>query len=132
MSHTPTPWVAIPSTLRMHKFEKPVFDNGIVHILPESNQCRLPICSIDRGDDHDAPTRERAIVDAEFIVRAVNCHEELLAALKKARGRILANRIAEAGRLGMSYGEALKMFDDGIDPHLVNIDAAIALAEGTK
>lgn len=72
--HTPGPWVALPSWTRFHG-TKPIFDNGLWHILPADNVERLPIASVDHGDDHDAPTREQAEHDARRIVAAVNAVE---------------------------------------------------------
>jgi len=73
-AHTPTPWS--------------VFRAGKQYgIDAESMQSIVSF-----GDDHEpdigvqGATIEEAHANAEFIVRAVNSHEDLVAALKEARG----------------------------------------------
>ena len=76
---TKGPWVAIPLGLRfIAGANRPTFDDGTWHVFPEENTARLPICSIDYGDDHHAPTRASA-KDHALLIAAAPC---LLGALQ--------------------------------------------------
>jgi hypothetical protein len=70
-------WIAIPSKIRWHG-HKPIFADGLWHIHPEPDPERLPICEVDRGDDHDDSTRQHAQIEAEFIVACVNAIRAIL------------------------------------------------------
>lgn len=68
-AHTPTPWEVTP-TLGKLAITRPHTTAGIAFDS---------ICHMDSSDDIDPEA------NAAFIVKAVNSHEELLKALKKAR-----------------------------------------------
>jgi hypothetical protein len=107
MSHTRGPWVAVPSGSRW-RGEKPIFANGLWHILPEYDLERLPICEVDHADDHDEATREHAEEDA----RLISASPELLQACKVARLNID----------GLEHNEEVQQV-------LAVLDAAISKAE---
>lgn len=69
--------------------------------------------------------------NAELITRAVNCHDELLAALKYAHDKIIDDMRAEAqGRFRMSFDNANIAVN--INPLVILIRAAIKKAEDAK
>lgn len=80
---TPGPWIAVPYRRRFYG-EEPRFDNGICHVLPESDPERLPILTVDRGDDHHAETREHADIEAAFIAALRNAAPDLIRAAREA------------------------------------------------
>lgn len=68
MAHTPGPWIALPSNIRDNwRASKPIFGEGLWRIMPEANVERCPIAEVDRGDDHDLPTRLSAADDARLM-----------------------------------------------------------------
>ena len=78
IKHTPGPWVAIPQFVRLTSgAHKPIFKDGLWGILPEDNVERLPIATVDCGDDHHAPTRAQAEFDALLIAAAPDMAEIL-------------------------------------------------------
>jgi hypothetical protein len=84
---TPTPWEAVECTVRHGNLDG--FTNGLWHIYQVDRPARqLPLAVLDRHNDHHEPTREQAEANANLIVNAVNCHDELLAALKAAVGGV--------------------------------------------
>ncbi len=81
--YTPGPWVAIPTRTRLQCCNsRPLFDNGLWAILPESNLYRIPIGVVDHANDHDPPTRQKAEFDAKLMAAA----PDLLEALKDLTG----------------------------------------------
>ena len=88
------------------------------------------------GSIADATGRDVAHVNDNalraFIVRAVNNHEALLAALKEAEGFMVMKWIHECGAFGWPSDVALKKLAEN-DAHPVHaLRAAIASAEGTE
>lgn len=74
MSHTPTPWRRCSA----HRGNCPC---GLIWSVP--NDCIVATVQVPNGPPfEDGVTREQANVNGDFIVHAVNCHEELLRALK--------------------------------------------------
>jgi len=73
--HTPIPWRIRPQELdeRMRQIRYESGD-GLASVIATTHNAT--ICEEHGGD---------AVSNAAFIVRTVNCHEELLAALKEAR-----------------------------------------------
>jgi hypothetical protein len=94
MSHTPTPWLIDPATE----------DEGGC-LITASTSKRWPVAW------------HVSEANAAFIVSAVNSHDEMLAALKSARTRLMGTGIH---RQGEAHNK-----EDG----LREIDAAIAKAE---
>lgn len=76
---TPGPWVAVPIQTRMcgRHDEQALFPDGLWAILPVADMERLPICTVDRGDDHDPPTRAKAERIAHLIEAAPELYEAL-------------------------------------------------------
>ena len=71
------PTQTFQTSARVHHFEKPVFPDGLWHIIQSENPELLPICSIDRADDHCPETRARAKHDARLIAAAFNAATQL-------------------------------------------------------
>lgn len=62
------PWVAIPQFVRLTLgAHQPIFKDGLWGVLPEDDVERLPIATVDCGDDHHEPTRANAEYDARLI-----------------------------------------------------------------
>jgi hypothetical protein len=108
-THTPTPWVV-----------GPLQENGGYDCMT-SAICVGPV-TLDGADygqercqDMTVEQRARMEADAHFIARAVNCHEELLAALKAIVDSDIAQREEDEGR---------------VSPELTGARVAIAKAEG--
>ncbi|RQR97029.1 MULTISPECIES: hypothetical protein [unclassified Burkholderia] len=73
---TPGPWVAIPQFIRLTSgAHQPIFKDGLWGVLPEADVERLPIATVDCGDDHHAPTRAGAEFDAHLIAAAPELFE---------------------------------------------------------
>lgn len=108
--HTPGPWIAIAMNMRWHG-TKPIFPNGLWHVFPAGDTERLPICTVDCGDDHDDATRRHAESDARLIAAA----PELLEALKE-----------------LSREEYRDDCDPVLDRARSKAGAAIAKAEGRR
>lgn len=72
--HTPTPW---ETGCLMNKVE----------VLP--NGWNVPMCIADCGAKNSPESNDEQCANAEFIVRAANCHDELLTATKKALRRMM-------------------------------------------
>lgn len=104
MSHSPLPWKVT---------NEPNWDHIDSHCGIDGAD-GLTVCDIYNSLGHDTTEGDRATADANaaLIVRAVNCHEELLAALKLAR-HWLAQTYSEKG------------------PAMAEVNAAIAKAEAT-
>lgn len=97
---TPIPWAAVRLRERVRPFEDaPLFPDGLWAIVRAGNTERVPIAVLDHADDHHAPAREQAGLDAELIVLAVNAHAALVAAAKEAADE-LAGLIAGKGTCG--------------------------------
>jgi len=73
--HTQEPWIYFPARHEWHTGEKAIFDDGVWYIHPADDVERLPICIIDKGNDHHEPTRKQAEVDARRIVACINACE---------------------------------------------------------
>lgn len=77
--HTPGPWFAHPIHVRdNYAASKPMFSDGLWHIRRQSDPETCPIAEIDRGDDHDAPTRAQAEDDARLIAAAPDLLADLV------------------------------------------------------
>jgi hypothetical protein len=85
---TKGPMVAIPVKRRWHFHETPVFDDGMWDILPAEDMERLPVISVDRGDDHDSATRKSAADDAQFFAHSWQDISDLLAHVERLEGRV--------------------------------------------
>lgn len=70
-------WLAIPGKFRWNTREVPLFNDGLWHIHREGAPERLPVCTVDRGDDHDPPTRAKAESLARLIAAAPELYEAL-------------------------------------------------------
>lgn len=93
MPHTPTPW-------RVH--EGP--DLEVYH--DDGDVCPV-IATIDR----DNTSEEQALADSRLIVRAVNSHEALVAALKQAK-RLLFIASPEDEKIVAQVEAALKLAEE--------------------
>jgi len=80
--HTPTPY----------KIGR-VIDEGAIRIDAAEDE---PFVAIVRFSDHPARTKAIAIATAEFIVRAANCHDELVAGIKSAANELAYNNGADS------------------------------------
>lgn len=103
---TPRPWKCRPRRSR-HRAYWIVADDGLKELYVALVETRLG--------------REKP--DAELIVRAVNAHDELVEALRIARGYVKATHGTLAGVMGP---------ENLISPDLAKIDAALAKAEGRE
>lgn len=113
--HTPTPWrVDIDDT------GDPI-TGGYPSISPTDDRLDTTIVHWD-GFHHEFwdshPSKPTQVANAEFIVKAVNSHEALLSAAKKAANELSVMLALNPARDGGLYREAL----DGLN-------AAIKLAE---
>ena len=69
--HTRGPWLAFQVNVRDNwKASKPIYDDGLWRIVRGDDVETCPIAEVDRGDDHDAPTRQQAEADARLIAAA--------------------------------------------------------------
>lgn len=74
-------WVAVPSRERQSHRIRTIFDDGLWHVYREGHTpTEMPICSVDRGDDHDPPSRAKA----ESYARLIAAAPELLDACRMA------------------------------------------------
>jgi len=88
---TPGPWIAIPSNIRFLPHERPIFDDGLWRILPEYNLERLPICVVDRANDHNPPSRAKAEYDAHLIAAAPDLYAVVAAIVSAWNQREASN-----------------------------------------
>jgi hypothetical protein len=102
IAHSPTPW-------RLQRCP----DNGVLHIVPAGQDiasdylCGMPMY----GDRPEGG-------DAAFIVKAVNCHDELLAALKGTLDWLSSFSMPPTSTI------------EEKQEHMAILEAAIAKAEG--
>lgn len=91
----PGPYVAVRSPYRRGRVrdEKPLFENGLWDVLPASNMEQLPLCTVDRGDDHHPPARERA----EHLAKLFAAAPDLYEACEQAK-KYLERDLVEPGR----------------------------------
>ncbi len=70
-------WTAVKVAARRccWRAPQPIFADGIWEIIRESQPELLPVCIIDRGDDHDEATREKAAEVAHMIAAAPELFE---------------------------------------------------------
>jgi hypothetical protein len=107
VEHTPTPWYR----------EDIVSEGGPTLRKIEIGTVHHTVAVLSFLRDHDA---EEVKANAEFIVRAVNAHDELVAALKLAE-RLLSANVPEYLR---------PTWNANADRHRELIRAALAKAEG--
>lgn len=128
MTHTPTPWRAIPGETSIWTDINPedLSSYGLGIMVAETP----PPLPSQRGN----PSYEERSANAAFIVRAVNCHDDLVAALKEARDFISEERsvrhsshVVLGGEDGMDPEGAILVSE--ADARLAQIDAALAKAE---
>lgn len=74
MKHTPLPWEAIPA--KDEHGDETISIRGDAQFI-----AMMDLVSIDGGPYHKPPN---CYANAQMIVKAVNCHDELLTALKEA------------------------------------------------
>lgn len=111
------PWIAVPSTERMNSGAyKPIFPDGLWHIIRRNNPELLPIATVDRADDHDDPTR----ADAKPVAMLIAAAPDLLAALREM------TPVFNTARLIMNSKEARDLAGEFVE----RARAAIAKAEG--
>jgi hypothetical protein len=93
--HTPGPWVAVQMNHRWHG-SKPLFPDGLWHIVPTDDYERVPIATVDRADDHDEQTRAEAGYDARLIAAAPEMFALLVKFADFSEVRALLDRIRGA------------------------------------
>jgi hypothetical protein len=81
-AHTPTPWVVCEND----PADSMDYDKIWVTTDDRLYKSLVPIAEV--GIDYSEPINSEQKANAEFIVRAVNFHDEMLAALKAAEGLI--------------------------------------------
>jgi len=74
--HTPTPWKSIREDYRGNA------DKLVIH---SSDDHRIAVVDVTKWEDDERGFTEIEEANAAFIVRAVNCHEDLLIAMKKIK-----------------------------------------------
>jgi hypothetical protein len=107
--HTPTPWHVANGS---HIHDKPTeFDETGARIGDTPN--RIAAIEYPYGD------AEGKAFNAEYIVRAVNCHDELVEALKRARDHMIMSEgvFISDGKIGQSadWAEALQQVRAAVD-----------------
>jgi len=117
-------WFAVPAKFRWNTRENPIFDDGLWDIHEVDHPNRLPICTVDRGDDHDEATRQQAEQRAKLIAAAPTMVEEL------ERERKINAQLLHALKslLALCEGEVPSLLED--DHHYQLVTDAIAKAEG--
>ena len=92
---TPGPYIAIPSKIRRGRVrdERPLFEDGLWDILPASRMEQLPLCTVDRGDDHYPPCR----VAAEHLAKLFAAAPDLYETCEQAK-KYLERDLVEPGR----------------------------------
>lgn len=92
--------LAIHTNFRWHG-PKPLFENCVWHILPERDPERMPICTLDRGDDNHEPTRKHAEAEAQFFAAAYTLLPQALDEIERLREKLavmeMRVRSAESG-----------------------------------
>jgi len=106
----------------------PIFPDGIWAVRRSDYPEKLPICTVDRGDDHYAPCRDNAQAVAEFIARACSSHYDLLNALKRVMAMLDCGTLVRNMADDVSNGWPLKMLELVTD--LNHMRCAIEKAEG--
>lgn len=113
LTHSPLPWVIASGTVVADVHEAVVTDTNVYPTFADETQ------------------RQRDVANAEFIVRAVNCHHEMLSALKALVAAIEDDgTLLREGVTGATYSVTLN--DRGCNwADVFNAaEAAIAKAEG--
>lgn len=117
MAHTPLPWTAITPTLICHVGE----DAAAVAIVADPEAATT---SDFKRADLFSPRFDEACANSALIVKAVNCHQELVDALKA----LLANdRLVNLPDKGPSYDEGWQ--SDELLTLWSKVRAALAKAE---
>ena len=117
MNHTPTPWNVYITQEHM---------GYILGPRPAPNLPERPIATI-LEYNYSHPSREESKANAEFIVLAANCHDELVEALKgfvevhRQFNNMLSLRMADDAIVGC--------MDALMDSACYNADTALAKAE---
>lgn len=87
MEHTPLPWKRCSAN-------EGKCSCGLIWSLPAD----CTVASAHSIKDGEGPTLEQSLLNADFIVRAVNCHDELLEACKAMASHGLKGKLPD-GRL---------------------------------
>jgi hypothetical protein len=106
--HTPTPWEVVPSTEHHGPYISGPHGGDICDFYAMSNYLAASVRN--GGTSYPIPHQgEAADANAAFAVRAANAHDDLVAALRKARNIILQMGLPDEAtdRVLLESGNAL-------------------------
>jgi len=108
--HTPTPWRAdmgeFPPQMKLEPYLRS-------YVGPDGETIRVKGFALSGGNVE----MDEARANSEFIVKAVNCHDDLVAALRASKAALELQGFVGKGKHGAG------------DPEINTIDAALAKAE---